>query len=133
MAGSRNHVIQMFVDRCLAMVPLYLLGTSKEALDIYVSFAAFQAVYVHSNVNIPVGPLKYIFCTPQYHHWHHSSERPAIDTNYAVHLPLFDRLFGTYHMPAEHWPAEYGTVNRLPRTFLGQLFYPFRKQPAQPD
>ncbi len=127
MAGSRNHVIQMFVDRCLAMVPLYLLGASKEALDIYVGIAAFQAVYVHSNVHIPVGPLRYIFCTPQYHHWHHSSETPAIDTNYAVHLPLYDMIFGTYHMPGKLWPAHYGTVTRLPRTFLSQLVYPFKK------
>lgn len=127
MAGSRNHVIQMFVDRCLAMVPLYLLGASKEALDIYVGIAAFQAVYVHANVHIPVGPLKYVFCTPQYHHWHHSSEDPALDTNYAVHLPLYDMIFGTYHMPGKYWPAHYGTIKRLPRTFLTQLAYPFTK------
>lgn len=133
MAGSRNHVVQMFVDRCLALVPLYLLGASKEALDIYVGIAAFQAVYVHSNVHIPVGPLKYIFCTPQYHHWHHSSEQPAIDTNYAVHLPLYDMIFGTYHMPGKHWPAEYGTVNPLPRTFLGQLKYPFQRKSPEPE
>lgn len=125
MAGSRNHVVQTFTDRCLAMVPLYLLGADKDALDIYVSFAAFQAVYVHANVNIPLGPLKYILATPQYHHWHHSSEKPAIDTNYAVHMPLFDRLFNTYHMPDEHWPADYGTVERLPRSYLKQLIYPF--------
>ncbi len=127
MAGSRNHVVQMFVDRCLVMVPLYLLSADKAAFDLYVAFAAFQAVYVHANVGIPLGPLKYIVCTPQYHHWHHSSEKPAIDTNYAVHLPLFDRLFGTYHMPDEHWPAHYGTTRRLPRTFWGQMLYPFRK------
>lgn len=133
MAGSRNHVVQMFVDRCLAIVPLYLLGASKEALDIYVAIAAFQAVYVHSNVNIPVGPLKYIFATPQYHHWHHSSEKPAIDTNYAVHLPLYDMIFGTYHMPGKHWPAEYGTVNPLPRSFWGQLVYPFKKEADNAD
>jgi len=127
MAGSRNHVIQMFVDRCLAMVPLYLLGASKEALDIYVAIAAFQAVYVHANMHIPVGPLKYIFCTPQYHHWHHSSEAPAIDTNYAVHMPFYDILFGTYHMPGEHWPTKYGTTRPIPKTFIGQLLHPFRK------
>lgn len=127
MAGSRNHVVQMFADRCLVMIPLYLLSTDKAALDLYVTFAAFQAVYVHANIGLPTGPLKYILCTPQYHHWHHSSEQPAIDTNYAVHLPLFDRLFGTYHMPARHWPAHYGTTRRLPRTFWGQFMYPFRK------
>lgn len=127
MAGSRNHVVQTFIDRCLALVPLYLLGTSKEALDIYVSFAAVQAVYVHSNIGIPLGPLKYILATPQYHHWHHSSQLPAIDTNYAVHMPFYDRLFGTYHMPDEHWPSHYGTTKRLPRTYIGQFVHPFQR------
>ncbi|MFT7560013.1 MAG: sterol desaturase/sphingolipid hydroxylase (fatty acid hydroxylase superfamily) [Flavobacteriales bacterium] len=127
MAGSRNHILQTIIDRCLVMVPLYLLGVDKQALDIYVSIAAFQAVYVHSNIGLPTGPLKYLIATPQYHHWHHSSEAPAIDTNYSVHLPLFDRIFGTYHMPTKHWPAHYGTTKPLPRTFLGQLLYPFKK------
>jgi len=127
MAGSRNHVVQTFVDRCLAMVPLYLLGADKVALDIYVSIAAFQAVYVHANVSIPLGPLKYLIATPQYHHWHHSSQKPAIDTNYAVHMPFYDLIFGTYHMPGDHWPSHYGTTKRLPRTYVGQLLYPFRK------
>ncbi len=128
LAGSRNHIIQTIVDRSIAMVPLYLLGPDKAALDIYVTFAALQAVIVHSNISVPWGPLKYFLVTPQYHHWHHSSDAPAIDTNYAVHMPLYDRLFGTYHMPIEHWPKEYGTTKRLPRTFMGQLAYPFKKQ-----
>ncbi len=128
LAGSRNHIVQTIVDRSVAMVPLYLLGPDKAALDIYVTFAALQAVIVHSNISIPWGPLKYLLVTPQYHHWHHSSDNPAIDTNYAVHLPLFDKLFGTYHMPMQHWPAEYGTTKRLPRTFLGQLLYPFNNK-----
>lgn len=136
LAGSRNHFIQTFVDRSIAMTPLYLLGPDKAALDIYVIFAGFQAVFVHSNVGLSFGPLKYILCTPQYHHWHHSSEAPAIDTNYAVHMPLFDMIFGTYHMPDKHWPAHYGTTIRLPRTFTGQLLYPFKgrkkKKPKSP-
>ncbi|MBV1920344.1 MAG: sterol desaturase family protein, partial [Pseudomonadales bacterium] len=127
MAGSRNHVVQTFVDRCLVLVPLYLLGADKLALDIYVSFAAFQAVYVHANVGIPLGPLKYIITTPQYHHWHHSSQKPAIDTNYAVHMPFYDILFKTYHMPGDHWPSDYGTTKKLPRTYFGQFMYPFRR------
>ena len=127
MAGSRNHIVQTFVDRCLAMVPLYLLGADKVALDIYVSIAAFQAVYVHANVGIPLGPLRYLVATPQYHHWHHSSQKPAIDTNYAVHMPFYDVLFGSYHMPGDHWPSHYGTTKRLPRTYFGQLLYPFKK------
>lgn len=47
-----------------------------------------------------------------------------------MHLPLWDKLFGTFHMPDEHWPAEYGTVTRLPRTFFGQVLYPFKRKDA---
>ena len=127
LAGSRQHFVDTLVTRSMAMVPLYLLGADKAALDAYVIFAAAQAVFIHANVRIPFGPLKYVLATPQFHHWHHSSDKPAIDTNYSVHLPLWDKLFGTYHMPDEHWPAEYGTVTRLPRTYIGQLMYPFKR------
>jgi len=124
LAGSRGHFVQVFTERALVMIPLYLLGPDSKALDIYVVFAALQAILIHCNLGVSFGPLKYIFVTPQFHHWHHSSERPAIDTNYSAHTVLFDRLFRTYHMPDEHWPAHYGTTNRLPRTYLGQTFYP---------
>ena len=127
LAGSRNHVVQTFSDRIIAIIPLYLIGADKSALDIYVAIAAFQAVYVHANVNIPTGLLKYILVTPQFHHWHHSSQKPAIDTNYSVHLVLFDVLFGTYHMPKAHWPSHYGTVPRIPRTFWQQMIHPFKR------
>jgi len=127
LAGSRGHFIQVFSERALVMIPLYLLGASPEALNLYVVFAALQAVLIHCNTRLPFGPLKYLLVTPQFHHWHHSSEQPAIDTNYGAHTVLFDRLFGTYHMPKQHWPAEYGTTVPLPRTYLAQVIYPFRQ------
>ena len=126
LAGSRMHLCDVLVTRSLVMVPLYLLGPAKPALDAYVLFAAIQAVLLHANVGVPFGPLKYLLSTPQYHHWHHSSEAAAIDTNYAAHVPLWDKLFGTYHMPAHEWPHRYGTTKPIPRTFLGQLLFPFR-------
>ena len=107
------------------MIPLYLLGADEQALNIYVTFAALQAVLIHTNVQLPFGIFKYIFVTPQFHHWHHSSEKPAIDTNYSAHTVIFDWLFNTYHMPDEHWPADLGTTKRLPRTFIGQTLHPF--------
>jgi lathosterol oxidase len=128
LAGSRSHFVEILVDRSLVMVPLYLLGADRAALDAYVLFAAVQAVFIHANVRLPFGPLKYVLTTPQFHHWHHSSDKPAIDTNYAVHLPVFDMLFGTFHMPAQHWPVHYGTTKRLPRTFAAQWWYPFRRE-----
>ena len=124
LAGSRGHFVQVFSERALVMIPLYLLGADPVALNIYVTFAALQAILIHCNLAIPFGPLKYVFVTPQFHHWHHSSEKPAIDTNYGAHTVIFDRLFGTWHLPGKHWPADYGTTVRLPRTIIGQTLYP---------
>ena len=128
MAGSRSHIGQTIIERSLVMLSLYLIGVDKSVLDAYVVFAALQAVLIHCNLSIPWGPIKFVLVTPQFHHWHHSSEKPAIDTNYCAHTVLWDRIFGTYHMPGKHWPADYGTTNRLPRTFMGQFLYPFRSQ-----
>lgn len=124
LGGSRGHVIQVFLERATVMIPLYVLGFSPEALNIYVVFAALQAVLIHCNTRLPFGPLQYIFVTPKYHHWHHSSDQTALDTNYCAHTVLFDRIFGTYHMPSKHWPFRYGTTTPLPRSVWGQFWHP---------
>ena len=134
LAGSRTHILQTICDRSLVMVPLYLLGPSLDALNFYVAIAAFQAVFVHANFGLRFGPLRYVIVTPQFHHWHHSKDDPALDTNYAVHTPLYDILFRSFHLPKDFWPKEYGTVSPLPKTFAGQFLYPFRTtKPVDPN
>ena len=92
-------------------------------------FAGFQAALAHANVGINFGPLKYIFNTPQFHHWHHSSEREAVDTNYAAHLPVIDKILGTYHMPPNRWPRSYGVIDeKLPKGIVRQFMYPFQRK-----
>lgn len=127
LSGSRSHLVYIICERCLVMVPLYLLGASKEALDIYVAIAAFQAVYIHSNMEVNLGPLNKLVVDGHFHHWHHSSQPEAIDKNYCAHLPLWDKLFGTYYRP-EHWPEKYGTVTPLPNGFWRQMWYPFKRR-----
>jgi lathosterol oxidase len=126
LAGSRGHFVQVFSERAMVMVPLYLLGVDTTALNIYVAFAALHAVLIHCNLSCSFGPLKYLFVTPQFHHWHHSSEEPALDTNYSAHTVVFDWLFKTYHLPGDNWPAKYGTTKPLPKSFLGQTLYPLQ-------
>ena len=131
LAGSRTHFLETMADRSMVMVPLYLLGTTKEALDLYAVWVGFQAVFIHANFEFPrvlrplVAPLSYILVTPKFHHWHHSSETPAIDTNYGATFALFDYAFGTAHMPDEHWPVAYGTVSPVPESFTGHFLHPF--------
>jgi sterol desaturase/sphingolipid hydroxylase (fatty acid hydroxylase superfamily) len=50
-----------------------------------------------------------------------NSDADAIDTNFAVHLPFIDRLFGTLFAPRGRWPSRTGVVGfRAPDGFWGQ-------------
>src|SRR3954447_15335871 len=133
LAGSRLHILEPLVTRALVMLPAFILGAESTPLLCYIVWAGFQAGLAHANFGFDFGPLKYLLNTPQFHHWHHSSEREAIDTNYAAHLPLIDWLFRTYHMPPDRWPETYGVVgDPLPKGMVRQFFYPFQRKRAAP-
>lgn len=98
--------------------------------------ALLQAVFNHANVHIPWGPLKYLIVTPDFHHWHHSSEEVAIDKNYAAHFAFIDHLFGTAVKTDQQFPQAYGVVgSKIPDGYLKQQAYPFKKpgKAAVPD
>jgi sterol desaturase/sphingolipid hydroxylase (fatty acid hydroxylase superfamily) len=62
---------------------------------------------------------------PRYHHWHHASQREAIDVNFAIHFPWIDRLFGTHYFP-KHWPEKYGLDHEeIAPGFIRQTWEPF--------
>ena len=91
---------------------------------------ALQAVTAHTNARIPFGFLKYLFVTPQYHHWHHSKAKETHDKNFAIHFPFIDKIFGTYHLPSDEWPEEMGLEDEsFPKGYLRQQIYPFFTDP----
>jgi len=126
LAGSRLHLVDIVVTRGLSFVPLYVLGFAQGAVFVYVLFVSFQAVLIHANVSWRFGPLRFILATPQYHHWHHAVE--PVDVNFAVHLPVIDRIFGTQYLPRDRWPSAYGLAGPpVPSGYWSQLAYPFRR------
>ena len=128
LAGSRTHLVEAALTRSAVIVPLYLIGFDETALNAYVVLVGLQAVFVYANVNWNFGWLKYVIVTPRYHHWHHSDDPAYANTNYAVHLPLIDMLFGTYKMPDKEWPETYGVFSApVPKGFLKQFVYPFKR------
>jgi len=133
LAGSRLHVIDVLATRGLVLVPIFLLGFELRALYAYLVIVSFHAVFVHANVRFRFGWLDYVVTTPRGHHWHHA-QRP-VDKNFAVHLPLLDRLFGTQHLPGDQWPDDYGIHgDPVPEGYARQLAYPFvARQPASGD
>ena len=128
LAGSRMHVVDVLLTRGVAFVPVFVLGFAAPAFYAYLVFATFHTVFIHANVRLRWPRLRWLITTPEFHHWHHTSDEEGIDKNFAAFLPLIDRAFGTAHMP-DHWPRRYGTAKfQPPETWLGQLAYPFRRR-----
>ena len=129
LAASRLHLVDVLVTRSLVLVPLFLLGFAEGALQAYLVFVSFHAVFIHANVRFRFGRfLESLIVTPRFHHWHHAASPEARDKNFAVHLPWLDRLFGSAWMPGQdRWPEEYGAPgDAVPPGYVGQLAYPFR-------
>ena len=89
----------------------------------FLAFRGLWAIFIHSNVRLPIGPLRMIIGAPELHHWHHDKARDA--GNYANISPLMDILFGTYRCP-DHEPESFGIHEPISKHYLGQLWHPFR-------
>jgi sterol desaturase/sphingolipid hydroxylase (fatty acid hydroxylase superfamily) len=127
LAGSRLHVLEIVIVRAVTFLPLFVLGFSESAVQAYVVFVAIHAVLLHANVSFRFGWLEYLIATPRYHQFHHACAGEALDTNFAVHLPLLDRVFGTQYLPMEAWPERMGVAGpQPPHGYWAQLLYPFR-------
>lgn len=134
LAGSRTHFVDIFVTRSMAFVPLYVFGFSTITFNVYVIFMAIHAVLIHSNTRINFGFIKYIFATPQYHHWHHCKNPNHYGKNFATIFPFIDKIFGTYYLPKNEWPEDTGLLEAdYPKGYLKQAIYPFTKSPFDND
>lgn len=132
LAGSRLHIVDILITRSLALIPMTVLGFSNEAINTYLPILALQTVFIHCNLRFDLSPLSKILATPKYHHWHHTAERAHVDRNFAVCLPIYDRLFGTYYCPS-HWPSAYGLANEKIRGgYWAHFVAPFRRAKKSP-
>jgi sterol desaturase/sphingolipid hydroxylase (fatty acid hydroxylase superfamily) len=126
LAGSRQHLLELFVTRVLVLGSLFAVGFNKEVMDVYIIVVGFQSVFNHSNVHLPWGPLKYLLVTPDFHHWHHSSDDAAIDKNYSAHYAFLDYIFGTAVKGQAGFPEQYGVKgDYMPDGFIRQQKFPF--------
>lgn len=128
LASSRMHFIEIALLRGVTAIPMLTLGFSPVALQIYVGIVYVYSSLLHANVKGDFDRLGRFVATPRFHHWHHALEAEAVDKNFAIHFPLYDRLFGTYHLPPGRWPENYGVPEQVPSGYLRQFFYPFRRK-----
>lgn len=101
MAGARMHFLEILALRGTTVIPMFVLGFSTTAINAYILTVYLYSTFVHANVGWRFPWIEKLLVTPRFHHWHHGIEKEAIDVNFAVHFPIFDRLFGTYFFPKD--------------------------------
>jgi sterol desaturase/sphingolipid hydroxylase (fatty acid hydroxylase superfamily) len=124
LAAGRLHPIDAVFTRSLTILPLYLLGFTKETFGAYLGLTLLQAIFIHANVRFRFGPLRWVTATPEFHHWHHANEPQAVNKNFAGNMPVLDILFGTVYLPAR-MPHAYGIDEPAPHGYVAQMRWPF--------
>jgi sterol desaturase/sphingolipid hydroxylase (fatty acid hydroxylase superfamily) len=115
LAAHREHPLDTVYTLTLINLPAFLLGFPVSTLAGLVAFRGLWAIYIHSNVRLPIGPLRMLIGAPELHHWHHDCANIS---------PLMDLLFGTYRCPDPE-PEKFGIRERISPTYIGQMLHPF--------
>ncbi len=134
LSSVRLHPLNQAVTRVVQALPLLVLGFDPAVFASVAPLLSAYAILLHANVGWDCGPLRYVVATPRFHRWHHTSESEGRDRNFAGLFPIWDLLFGTFHMPRNAVPTRFGSGGEpVPAGLWRQLAYPFRTPRADED
>lgn len=126
--AARFHPVDLGLLYAVGYVPLVLLGCPEAVIMLFALFDAVFGMLQHSNIDVRLGPLNWIFSMAEPHRWHHSRTLNEANTNYGSNLMVWDLAFGTFFLPRERTPPENIGIANLPdfpTPYLAQLASPF--------
>ncbi len=123
LAAHREHPVDGICTQLCANLPAIVMGLHVQALTGFIVFRSLWAIFIHSNVRLPLGPLWILFGAPELHHWHHARVG-RMRHNFANVAPWLDVLFGTHHRPEGEETYPLGLTQPWPRGYVAQLLQP---------
>jgi sterol desaturase/sphingolipid hydroxylase (fatty acid hydroxylase superfamily) len=127
LAAHREHPLDGLFTQLFQNLPALLLGLRMDVLAPLVVFRNAWAIFIHSNVRVPLGPLGLLFGDPALHHWHHARVERTTH-NFANLAPWLDVIFGTHHRPEGEETYPLGLPEPWPEGYLAQLVRPFLRR-----
>lgn len=100
-AGFRTSFAHSFLYNIpQATIPMLFFGLGTFETSVAFAIGMVVQFWEHTNLRVNIGPLAYVFITPQYHRVHHSASE-LCRSNYGTTFSLWDRMFGTYTEPRD--------------------------------
>jgi sterol desaturase/sphingolipid hydroxylase (fatty acid hydroxylase superfamily) len=129
----RYHWMENVIYRTLEYIPLAMIGFGIQDFFIVHIFTLAIGHLNHANIYLPLGPLKYIFNSPQMHLWHQAEELPKErrnGVNFGITLSMWDYIFGLNYVPKEDGNIKLGfdDMDKYPKSFWKQFTYSFWKK-----
>jgi sterol desaturase/sphingolipid hydroxylase (fatty acid hydroxylase superfamily) len=126
LSGSRSHVIEIIINQTIEFAPIILFGADPAVIPIKALLDAMFGMFIHANVKVKLGKLKYIINSPELHLWHHANYLEVFHANFATKFAIWDHLFGTAYDPGHapgNLPENWGLGYEYPKDyFLQQAF-----------
>jgi sterol desaturase/sphingolipid hydroxylase (fatty acid hydroxylase superfamily) len=127
LAAFRSHLVEQMLRRALAPLVLVLAGVPVDAALTAAGVFTAWAMFIHSNLRLPLGMLEPILITPRLHRVHHATA--TTERNLGNVLTCWDRLLGTFVARGPAADAPLGLPRErdtYPQTWGAQLVYPWR-------
>ena len=129
--GLMKHPLHQMLEATAGLLPLILLGIPTDVALLLALAIAVQLLLQHSNVDMRLGPLRWVFAWAPVHRFHHMKYGRAGDVNFGLFFNLWDWLLGTafYSHDYRMGQGDLGIGSRpdFPRGYVAQLRDPFRK------
>lgn len=120
----RQHPLEPVMASALSILLLMALGIPPLMIAGAASLHGIYGYYIHQNLPLSHGPLRYVLVSPRMHRVHHSLDHP--NCNYGGMFAFNDVLFGTYRDPGQV-AIRTGVEDLGPDDgIVGQMIYPFR-------
>src|SRR5262245_36231968 len=69
LAAHREHPLDSIYTIGIINLPAFILGFPLETIAGFIAFRGLWAIYIHSNVRLPIGPLRMLIGAPELPHW----------------------------------------------------------------
>lgn len=134
----RTHPLEDIINVIIGTLPIAVVGGSYPAWMLFATVNYFWGFFIHSNVKLDLGWLRYVIVSPQYHRIHHSIETQHWDKNFGERLTLWDVIFGTAYFGEKDEYPQTGVAgcslpderSRTPwgvmRSWFNLMIYPFK-------